>query len=114
MNLEQLIDLLKNDRAINKNITHWKSISARAPKYIDFPDYLDKRLTATLNKKGIEQLYTHQLETIEAVREGHDTVVVTPTASGKTLCYNIPVISEILKNPSARALYLFPTKALSQ
>ncbi|MBN1213153.1 MAG: DEAD/DEAH box helicase [candidate division Zixibacteria bacterium] len=106
--------MLKNDRAINKNITHWKSISARAPKYVDFPDYLDIRLTATLKKKGIEQLYTHQLETIEAVRESHDTVVVTPTASGKTLCYNIPVISEILKNPSARALYLFPTKALSQ
>jgi len=114
MNLDQIIDLLKNDRNLNQNITHWKSISARPPKYVDFPDYLDRRLVATLNKKGIRQLYTHQLETIEAVREGHDTVVVTPTASGKTLCYNIPVISEILKSPSSRALYLFPTKALSQ
>lgn len=114
MNLEQIIDLLKNDADLRRNISHWKSISAREPKFVDFPDELDLRLKATLNQKGITRLYTHQLETITAINEGHDVVVVTPTASGKTLCYNIPVLSEILKAPSSRALYLFPTKALSQ
>lgn len=71
------------------------------------------RIIKILKNRGIEQLYTHQVNCIEKVAEGHDVVVVTPTASGKTMCYNIPVLSSILKNPDARALYLFPTKALS-
>ncbi|MFZ5979616.1 MAG: DEAD/DEAH box helicase [Candidatus Zixiibacteriota bacterium] len=114
MNLEQIIDLLKTDQVLKQNITHWKSISARKPRYADFPDDIDRRLVATLNARGINQLYTHQRETIDAVREGKDVVIVTPTASGKTLCYNLPVVNEILKSPGSRALYLFPTKALSQ
>ena len=67
-----------------------------------------------LRGRGYERLYTHQRQAYDAVGEGRDTVVVTPTASGKTLCYNLPVLDRILKDPDARALYLFPTKALAQ
>src|SRR5690606_36927447 len=62
----------------------------------------------------IAQLYTHQAEAIDHALAGRNVVVVTPTASGKTLCYNVPVLASILDNPSTRALYLFPTKALAQ
>ena len=64
--------------------------------------------------KGVEQLYSHQALAAEAVRDGRNVVVVTPTASGKTLCYNLPVLNAVLENPDTRALYLFPTKALAQ
>ena len=67
----------------------------------------------TLRARGIERPYVHQAQAINAALAGQDFVVVTPTASGKTLCYNVPVLDAILKDPAARALYLFPTKALS-
>ena len=70
-------------------------------------------MLAALKKKGIERPYIHQAQAIRYAVEGRDLVVVTPTASGKTLCYNVPVLDAILKDESARALYLFPTKALS-
>ncbi len=114
MTLEQIIDFLKTDRAIGQNINHWHTQPPKDARYADFPPNLDLRLVRTLEEKGIKQLYTHQSEAIEAIVNGDDVVVVTPTASGKTLCYNLPVVNEILRNPSSRALYLFPTKALSQ
>ena len=64
--------------------------------------------------RGIGRLYSHQRDAIDAIHDDRDTVVVTPTASGKTLCYNLPVLNAILRNSSTRALYIFPTKALSQ
>ena len=67
-----------------------------------------------LASRGVDQLYTHQAEAIEHALAGRHTVVITPTASGKTLCYNAPVLDAILQDPSSRALYLFPTKALAQ
>jgi DEAD/DEAH box helicase domain-containing protein len=67
-----------------------------------------------LGRQGVNELYTHQREAVDAVRRGDHVVVVTPTASGKTLCYNLPVLNTILEDPNARALYLFPTKALAQ
>lgn len=114
MNLEQIIDMLKNNRGINSNITHWKSFSARPPKYVEFPQNLNPRLVSSLEALGISKLYSHQGEAISKVIDGENIVVVTPTASGKTLCYNIPVLDKIIKNPNCRALYLFPTKALAQ
>ena len=66
-----------------------------------------------LRQRGVTRLYSHQAQSIAATLRGEDVVVVTPTASGKTMCYNLPVLSSILSNPDARALYLFPTKALS-
>jgi DEAD/DEAH box helicase domain-containing protein len=114
MNLEQLVDYLRTDPGISQCIAHWRTIPAREARYVDFPQRLDRRLVRTLADKGITRLYTHQGEAVEAVLNGENIVVVTPTASGKTLCYNLPVLDTILKEPGARALYLFPTKALSQ
>src|SRR6185503_2626415 len=84
------------------------------PRFSDFPTDLHPRLLAALHGRGYERLYVHQRLAYDAARAGLSTVVVTPTASGKSLCYNLPVLDLILKEPGARALYLFPTKALAQ
>jgi len=81
---------------------------------VPFPEALDARLRQALESRGIARLYTHQAESIGHALAGRDVVVITPTASGKTLCYNVPVLQSILQDPSSRALYLFPTKALAQ
>lgn len=114
MNVAQAIDRLKSDPSFRLNLTAWKTIPARPARYGVFPDGLDPRLVQALQTKGIHSLYTHQHDAVRAVLEGGDICVVTPTASGKTLCYNIPVLNTLLGNPTSRALYLFPTKALSQ
>ena len=79
-----------------------------------FPGETDPRLRGALAARGIDQLYTHQAEAFAHVLARRNVVTITPTASGKTLCYNAPVLDAILKDPSTRALYLFPTKALAQ
>ena len=114
MNLEQMIDKLRADKNLGANITAWHTLPPVAARYADFPAQLDPRIAAALKERGIEQLYTHQAKAIEAALAGRNTVVVTPTASGKTMCYNIPVLNQILQDPSSRAVYLFPTKALAQ
>jgi DEAD/DEAH box helicase domain-containing protein len=86
---------------------------ARAAEYVPVPESVDARLRAALARRGIEQLYTHQAEAFEHVRAGRNVAVVTPTASGKTLCYNLPVLNRLLAEPDLRAFYLFPTKALA-
>ncbi|MEW6322799.1 MAG: DEAD/DEAH box helicase [Acidobacteriota bacterium] len=83
-------------------------------RYAPFPDALDPRLRAVLERRGIRQLYSHQAEVFGHVASGRHVVVTTPTASGKTLCYNLPVLNAVLTEPETRALYLFPTKALAQ
>ncbi len=95
-------------------ITAIRRIPAEEARYDDFPPGIDPRLRAALARRGIDRLYTHQARAIEHALAGRHVVVTTPTASGKTLCYNIPVMSGILADPSTRALYLFPTKALAQ
>jgi DEAD/DEAH box helicase domain-containing protein len=79
-----------------------------------FPGFLSPRLVAILEERGIHSLYSHQSAAARAAQEGRNVIVVTPTASGKTLCYNLPILNTLTENPEARALYLFPTKALSQ
>jgi len=86
---------------------------ASLARFGDFPDDLHPSLAAALQARGITRPYAHQAEAIAAVRGGRDLVLTTPTASGKTLCFNVPVIDRILREPATRALYLFPTKALS-
>lgn len=113
MNVDQLADQLRRDEAFMGNVVRWEELPARPAQYAPFPDTLDARLIPVLEKRGVHQLYTHQAHSIAATAAGKDVVVVTPTASGKTMCYNLPVLSAILQNPDARALYLFPTKALS-
>ena len=96
------------------HVTAIRRLPPVAAEYAPFPDAIDARLVAALRARGIDQLYTHQAASIAHALAGRHTVIVTPTASGKTLCYNAPVLSAILQNPSTRALYLFPTKALAQ
>ena len=89
-------------------------LQAREATFSPFPEWLDGRLVTALEQRGISALYSHQREALDALHDGEDVVIVTPTASGKSLCYNLPVLQEICEDPAARALYLFPTKALSQ
>ena len=110
----ELIQVIKNDRDFTRNITHWETIPAREGNYADFPEDADPVLKKIYEDRGVRRLYSHQRECYDNISKGKNTVVVTPTASGKTLCYNLPVLNYLLKNPEARALYLFPTKALSQ
>jgi DEAD/DEAH box helicase domain-containing protein len=95
-------------------LTAVRHLPARAARLRPFPDWVCAELAEVYRAKGIEQLYSHQAEAAELVHEGKHVVVVTPTASGKTLCYNLPVLNAILESPGTRALYLFPTKALAQ
>jgi DEAD/DEAH box helicase domain-containing protein len=95
-------------------ITAVHHIPAREPSFAPMPEWVRAELAHVYAGKGVAQLYSHQALAAEAVREGRNVVVVTPTASGKTLCYNLPVLNAVLENPDARALYLFPTKALAQ
>src|SRR3989449_4677235 len=89
-------------------------LPARPARYLPLPAGLRPELASALAARGIEQLYAHQAEAWEHVRAGRHVVVVTPTASGKTLCYNLPVLQRLLERPTSRALYLFPTKALAR
>ncbi|HXH21408.1 MAG TPA: DEAD/DEAH box helicase [Dehalococcoidia bacterium] len=93
--------------------TLWQRLPAKPAAFAPWPAGLSARLVSALTERGIERPYTHQAEAIEHVLAGRDVVVVTPTASGKTLCYNAPVVEALLREPEARALYLFPTKALA-
>lgn len=113
MNLEQLIDSLKSSPAFMENVTRWETIPARPARLAAFPPEIDARIPAMLRERGVHSLYTHQRQAMDAVLRGENIVVVTPTASGKTMCYNLPVLNSILQNEDTRALYLFPTKALS-
>ncbi|MFN2363975.1 MAG: DEAD/DEAH box helicase [Halarsenatibacteraceae bacterium] len=110
MNLVQLADKLKN---LNE-VTHYRELPGQEASFANFPEGLSESLVGVLKKQGIKRLYSHQAEAIKHIQRGRDTVVVTPTASGKTLCYNLPVLDSILKAEESRALYLFPTKALAQ
>jgi len=83
------------------------------PRHAPWPEGIDPRIVAALRSRGIEALYTHQARAVEAARARRNVCVVTPTASGKTLCYNLPVLDAVARDPTARALYLFPTKALA-
>ena len=98
----------------DRHVTAVRRLPAVAARYAPFPEALDERLRRALASRGISQLYTHQAEAIDHALAGRHVVVITPTASGKTLCYNAPVLNAILQDPSSRALYLFPTKALAQ
>lgn len=114
MNIAQIIDRLKADADFRRNLTAWKTLPDRAARYAPFPEPLHPQIVSALQRRGVHGLYTHQAEALEAALAGKNVCVVTPTASGKTLCYNLPVLNRLIENPKARALYLFPTKALSQ
>ncbi len=114
MSIQNVLDRLRADSNFMSHIAAWERLPARAPREADIPQGLDGSLVEMLHCSGIERLYTHQAQAIETALAGKHFVVVTPTASGKTLCYNLPVIQSYLHDPNTRALYLFPTKALAQ
>jgi DEAD/DEAH box helicase domain-containing protein len=95
-------------------LTAVRHIPAREAQFRAMPAWVRPELAAAYHAKGIEKLYTHQAAAAELAHAGKNFVVVTPTASGKTLCYNLPVLNAVLENVDTRALYLFPTKALAQ
>ncbi len=113
MNLEQFLQEKRRDQAFMQCVTRWETIPPRPARYADFPASLAQSLKKALEKKGIFQLYTHQKQAVEAAFRGEDITIVTPTASGKTLCYTLPALQAVLNDPSSRALFLFPTKALA-
>src|SRR5690348_4499804 len=96
------------------HVTTVRRLPPVAAEFAPFPDAMDARLARALRARGIDRFYTHQAEAIAHALAGRHVVTVTPTASGKTLCYNAPVLDAILSDSSTRALYLFPTKALAQ
>lgn len=114
MGLEALLDELRRRSAFAGTVTAWNRVEPRPASFVSMPADCDATLAAAFGQKGIAQLYTHQAAAWRAAREGRHIAVVTPTASGKTLCYNLPVLHTLLGDPRARALYLFPTKALAQ
>lgn len=113
-NLLKSLKILQEMGVREDSITAVKHIPAQEGCYADYPPGIHPALSAALKQKGYEKLYSHQRSSWETLKVGKHIVVVTPTASGKTLCYNLPVLNAILNDPSSRAIYLFPTKALSQ
>src|SRR5262245_1089469 len=95
-------------------LVHWHTVPARAPRHGELSLPLPPALAEAIESLGVARLYSHQVHAIERLRAGLDTVVVTGTASGKSLCYHVPVLERLLEDPDSTALYLFPTKALAQ
>jgi DEAD/DEAH box helicase domain-containing protein len=114
MALKQAITALRNDPSVSDGFVAWRSFDAREARFAAWPAEVNDRIVDALAKRGIRRPYTHQAQAIEGALAGRDQVIVTPTSSGKTLCYSVPVLESILRDPSSRALYLFPTKALAQ
>jgi DEAD/DEAH box helicase domain-containing protein len=112
--VSQVLDNIVSRDPRGEVLTAVRHYPARQAQWADFPAWIHEDLRAAYKSKGIQQLYTHQAAAAEAVHVGKNVVVVTPTASGKTLCYNLPVLDAILADADTRALYLFPTKALAQ
>ena len=108
-----IAELTARDRS-SEVITAVHQIPAREAQWAPMPEWARPALVEAYRAKGVVQLYSHQAEAAGRIRKGGNVVIVTPTASGKTLCYNLPVLNAVLENPDTRALYLFPTKALSQ
>ena len=113
MSLDSLLLQLRADRYFMRDVVAWERVPTRPGRYAAFPAALDARLKEVLRLRDINQLYTHQVAAIDEVLHGEHICVVTSTASGKTLCYNLPVLNTLLHDRQATALYLFPTKALA-
>ncbi|RPH56033.1 MAG: DEAD/DEAH box helicase, partial [Chloroflexi bacterium] len=112
--LSTLLTHWQTDDDTAPNISTWRTQPARPAVLAAFPADLPRELAEALRARGINQLYSHQAEAWKQARAGKNVVLATGTASGKTLGYNLPVLAALLENPQARALYLFPTKALTQ
>ena len=112
--VQEILGALVARHRTDEVLTSLRKIPAREAEFRPMPGWVRSELSEAYRAKGIKELYSHQAATAELVQSGRNVVVVTPTASGKTLCYNLPVLNAVLENPDTRALYLFPTKALAQ
>ncbi|MEJ2753996.1 MAG: DEAD/DEAH box helicase [Chloroflexota bacterium] len=113
MTVQEILFSLRRNRDFMSQVVAWERFPQRDASSLPFPADMAPALSQALQRRGISRLYTHQDAAISAVANGDDVVVATATASGKSLCYTIPVLSHLLQDPTARALYLFPTKALA-
>jgi len=112
--IDEFVEVLRAELGQRGQLVHLERIPPRPAVFGELEAPLRPELADSLVRRGIERLYVHQTEAINAVRKGEHVAIVTGTASGKTLCYNIPVLESLLEDPRGRALYIFPTKALAQ
>ena len=112
--MESIEQIILSDPNLKQNLKYIYEEEGQQGDYCDFPKNLSQKIVDVLKEKGVDRLYSHQAQAWDMAQEGKNFSVVTPTASGKTLCYNLPVLQKLLQNPSAKAMYIFPTKALSQ
>jgi DEAD/DEAH box helicase domain-containing protein len=113
MNVEDILRELRRWPRFMHNVAAWRRLPARDAQYARTPQGLHPRVRSALEERGIEHLFTHQAQAVEAALQKQNVVVVTPTASGKTLCYTLPILDALIRVPDSTALYLFPTKALA-
>ncbi|MGQ9610460.1 MAG: DEAD/DEAH box helicase [bacterium] len=114
MIIKKFLEEISHKIAYEEQIVHIQDISPREAVYDELKYPLNSKLDSVLKKQGIQKLYSHQVTAIDAIRNGYNVIIVTPTASGKTLCYNIPILEALIEDRDTRALYLYPTKALAQ
>ena len=112
--ITKLLNAWRADPAVSPNVVAWRTLPARPAPFAPFPEDLHPALADALRRRGIRALYAHQEAAWRHAQAGRHPVIVTGTASGKTLCYTLPVLQALLGDPDARALYIFPTKALAQ
>ncbi|CAM8938571.1 unnamed protein product [Rhodiola kirilowii] len=114
LSVSQMIDHLRHGMGSEGQIKHVETIAARKANYVNIPEELSGNINSAIQRLGIEKLYSHQAESIKSSLAGNSVVVATMTSSGKSLCYNLPVLETLSTDLSSCALYIFPTKALAQ
>ena len=113
MNFDSLISQLRKNPLFMENISFWQDQGARSSELLPFPEWLNPRLIASLHEMGITNLYSHQAEALNRIQNGQNVVVTTGTASGKSICYQLPILNQLLHDGQSTALLFFPTKALT-
>lgn len=113
MNINQIIERWQSDPSISVNVSSWKVFPPRNPILTEFPPYMHPLVANSLTKAGINYLYQHQYESFEKILQQKNTLITSSTASGKSLCYNLPILHTLAHDADTCALYIFPTKALA-
>lgn len=112
--IKTILSRWRSHPSIANNVVDWRVIAPKPAESTEYPGKISPQLVQSLKTRGVQNLYKHQALSYQAINQGHNVAVVSGTASGKTLCYNLPVIDSLIKIPDGTALYLFPTKALAQ
>ncbi|MCK4375775.1 MAG: DEAD/DEAH box helicase, partial [Candidatus Brocadiae bacterium] len=114
MDAATFIERVKGQQFFRGQVAHVEVLPERRPVYGELPGGIHPTVQAALREQGIARIYSHQADAIRKVREGDSVVIVTGTASGKTLCYNVPVVEALIEDSLATMLFIYPTKALAQ